>query len=91
MNFITWLFVGSFTGWLGGLIIRIHEQSNLQINIVVGIVGAFSAGVFVTPLFDIETINQRSFSLPSMMVSLGGAIALLTVVYLYKRFRTKTS
>ncbi|HLF88475.1 MAG TPA: GlsB/YeaQ/YmgE family stress response membrane protein [Anaerolineales bacterium] len=91
MNFITWLFVGSITGWLGGLIMRIQEQSNLQINIVVGIVGAFAAGVFITPLFDIETINQRAFSLPSMLVSLGGAVLLLTVVYLFRRFRTDTN
>lgn len=91
MNFITWLFVGSITGWLGGLIMRIHEQSNLQINIVVGIVGAFAAGVFITPLFNIETINQKSFSLPSMLVSVGGAVLLLTVVYLFRQFRTNTN
>ena len=91
MNFITWLFVGSITGWLGGLIMRIQEQSNLQFNIVVGIVGAFAGGVFITPLFDIETINQRTFSLSSMLVSLGGAVLLLTVVYLFRRFRTDTN
>jgi len=90
MNLITWLFIGSISGWLAGLVMRTNQQSNLRINIMVGMVGAVAAGIFMTPLFDIETINQRIFSLPSMLVSLGGAMILLTVVYLFRRGRPST-
>ena len=55
------------------------------LNIVVGIVGAFLAGLVVTPLLGIGTINQGNFSLPALIVSLIGAIALLAIVSLFRR------
>jgi uncharacterized membrane protein YeaQ/YmgE (transglycosylase-associated protein family) len=91
MNLITWLLVGSISGWLAEFLPRMDEQSNLRINMFVGIVGAIVAGIFITPLFDIVTVNQRTFSLPSMLVALGGAVILITVVYLFRRLRTNTS
>jgi len=51
----------------------------------VGVVGAFVAGWFLTPLFGISTINQANFSAPALLVSLGGAILLLAVVRLFSR------
>jgi uncharacterized membrane protein YeaQ/YmgE (transglycosylase-associated protein family) len=91
MNLITWLIVGSISGLLVGLILRTNEQLNPRINIFVGIVGAIAAGIFITPMFDIETINQRTFSLPSMLVSLGGAIILLMTLHLFLYFRRVAS
>jgi hypothetical protein len=44
----------------------------MLIDIVVGIVGAFVAGYLLTPLLGIGTINQNNFSLPALLVSLGG-------------------
>ena len=57
-------------------------------NIVVGIVGAFVAGWLLTPLFGIGTINE-SFSLPAMLLSLGGAVILLAVVNFFQRGRAR--
>jgi len=91
MNLFTWLFVGSICGWLFALILRIDRQSDLKINVFVGILGAIAAGIYITPLFDIETINQKNFSFPSMLVSLGGALILIVVVFLFRRSRTKTT
>ncbi len=87
MSLITWLFVGIVCGLLASLLPRIAEQPNLRINILVGMVGAIAAGIFITPMFDIVTKNQRNFSFPSMLVSIGGAIPLILVVYVIRRLR----
>jgi uncharacterized membrane protein YeaQ/YmgE (transglycosylase-associated protein family) len=62
-------------------------RQGLLLDIVVGIVGAFLAGWFLTPLFGVSTINQANFSLPALLVSLLGAIILLAVVRLVRRIR----
>jgi uncharacterized membrane protein YeaQ/YmgE (transglycosylase-associated protein family) len=48
-------------------------------------VGAFIAGLVLTPLFGISTINQNNFSLPALLVSLLGAVILLAVVKFLRR------
>jgi uncharacterized membrane protein YeaQ/YmgE (transglycosylase-associated protein family) len=60
-------------------------QQGILLNIVVGIVGAFLAGFLLSPLLGIGTINQSNFSLPSMLVSLVGAIVLLGIVNMFRR------
>lgn len=91
MNFIIWLIVGGIVGWVASIIMRTNGQQGLILNILVGIVGAFVAGLVLTPLLGIATINQNNFSLPGLIVSLGGAIILLAVVMLFRgggrRFR----
>jgi uncharacterized membrane protein YeaQ/YmgE (transglycosylase-associated protein family) len=82
-NIIVWLIVGAIIGWVATSLMR--DQSNLLVNIVVGVVGAFVAGYLLTPLFGVSTINQGNFSLPALLVSLGGAIILLFVVNLFRR------
>ena len=77
-NFIVWLIAGGIIGWVASSLM--HTREGLLMNIVVGIVGAFIAGLVLTPLLGIGTINQNNFSLPALIVSLLGAIALLAVV-----------
>jgi uncharacterized membrane protein YeaQ/YmgE (transglycosylase-associated protein family) len=62
-----------------------NARQGLVLDIVVGIVGAFIAGLVLTPLFGISTINQNNFSLPALLVSLVGAILLLAVVRVVRR------
>ena len=83
MNFVIWLIVGGLVGWVASMIMRTNGQQGLLLNIVVGIVGAFLAGLLLTPLLGIATINQNNFSLPGLLVSLMGAIILLAVVKLF--------
>jgi uncharacterized membrane protein YeaQ/YmgE (transglycosylase-associated protein family) len=83
MNFIIWLIVGGIVGWLASIVMRTNGQQGLLLNIVVGIVGAFVAGMFLTPLLGIATINQNNFSLPGVLVSVVGAIILLAVISLF--------
>jgi uncharacterized membrane protein YeaQ/YmgE (transglycosylase-associated protein family) len=83
LNFIVWLIVGAIIGWLASQLMG--QREGLLLNIVVGIVGAFLAGLVVTPLLGIGTINQGNFSLPALIVSLLGAVVLLALVSLFRR------
>lgn len=85
MNIIIWLVVGGVIGWVASLIMRTDAQQGIILNVVVGIVGALLAGWFLSPLFGVSTINQSNFSIPSLVVSLVGAVALLGIVNLVRR------
>ena len=64
-------------------------QQGVFLNIVVGIIGALLAGWIISPLVGIPTINQNSFSLAAMIVSLIGAVILLAIVNLFTRKRVR--
>jgi uncharacterized membrane protein YeaQ/YmgE (transglycosylase-associated protein family) len=85
LNFIIWLIVGGLLGWVASLIMRTDGQQGLLLNIVVGIVGAFLAGLLLTPLFGESTINSNNFSIAGLLISLGGAVILLGIVNLFRR------
>ena len=85
MNLIIWLVIGGVVGWLASLIMRTDAQQGIVLNVVVGVVGAFLAGWFISPLIGVGTINQNNFSLSSVLVSLIGAVILLAVVNLFRR------
>jgi len=83
INFVVWMIVGVLMGWLSNSLKWTRE--GLLLNIVAGMIGAFIAGMVLPPYFGIITINPNSFSLPTMLVSLLGAIILLTIVSLFRR------
>jgi uncharacterized membrane protein YeaQ/YmgE (transglycosylase-associated protein family) len=85
MNIIIWLIVGGLIGWVASMIMRTDARQGLFLNVVVGIVGAFLGGWFLSPLVGVSTINQSNFSIPSLAVSLVGAVALLGIVNLVRR------
>ena len=89
INFIVWIIVGGIIGWVASIIMRTNAQQGLLLNIVVGIVGAFVAGLILTPFLGIGTINQSNFSVAAMLVSLGGAVILLAIVNLFRRGRVR--
>jgi uncharacterized membrane protein YeaQ/YmgE (transglycosylase-associated protein family) len=84
LNFIIWLIVGGLVGWVASIIMKTNAQQGILLNVIVGIVGAFVAGYVLTPLLGIGTINQNNFSMPALLVSLGGAVILLFVVSLFR-------
>ncbi|MGA9191763.1 MAG: GlsB/YeaQ/YmgE family stress response membrane protein, partial [Anaerolineales bacterium] len=61
-----------------------RDRSSLLINIVVGVVGAFLAGYFLSPIFHVGTIND-AINLPTMLVTLLGAVIVIAVVHLLRR------
>ncbi len=85
MNFIIWLIVGGFSGWLASILMKTNDQQGLFLNVVVGVVGAMLAGWFISPLVGVGTINQNNFSLPAMLVSFVGAAILLAIVNIFRR------
>jgi uncharacterized membrane protein YeaQ/YmgE (transglycosylase-associated protein family) len=85
MNLIIWLIIGGIIGWLASLLMRTDGQQGIVLNVVVGVVGAFLAGWFISPLVGVGTINQNNFSLASVLVSLVGAVILLAIVNLFRR------
>jgi len=85
MGLIIWLIVGGLVGWLASMIMRTDAQQGILLNIVVGIVGAFLAGLLFSQFFGEGTINQNPLDLGSILVSLLGAIVLLGIVNLFRR------
>ncbi|OGN92181.1 MAG: transglycosylase [Chloroflexi bacterium RBG_13_48_10] len=84
MNIIIYLVVAAVIGWIATEIMR--DRSNLLINIIVAVIGAFLAGWFISPLVGVGTIND-AITLPTMLVTLLGAIILLAIVRLIRRRR----
>jgi uncharacterized membrane protein YeaQ/YmgE (transglycosylase-associated protein family) len=81
MNLIIYLIVAAVIGWIATEMM--HDRSNLLINIVVAIVGAFLAGYFLSPIFGVGTIND-AITIPTMLVTLLGSIILLAIVNLIR-------
>ncbi len=89
MNIIAWLIVGGLVGWIASMIMRTDAQQGIALNIVVGIVGAFIGGWLLSPLFGVGSINTSGVSVPSLLVSLGGAVILLAVLNAIQRGRAR--
>lgn len=85
MNILVWIIVGGVLGWLASMVMHTNGQQGILLNVVVGIVGAFVAGQILSPILGVATINDGSFSLGAMFVSLVGAVLLLGVVNLLRR------
>lgn len=84
INFILWIIAGAFIGWVASLIMKTNNRQGLIADIIVGIVGAFLGGYFLSPLFNVGTINEGDFSIPALLVSLGGAVILLAISKLFR-------
>jgi len=85
MNFIAWLLVGGLIGWAASRIMHTDAQQGIILNVVVGVVGAGLAGWLISPLVGVSTINDNNLSVPSVLVSLVGAVALLAIVNFVSR------
>jgi uncharacterized membrane protein YeaQ/YmgE (transglycosylase-associated protein family) len=84
MNIIIYLVVAAVIGWVASVIMK--DRASVLINIIVAIVGAFIAGWFISPLLNVGTIND-AITLPTMLVTLLGAIILIAIVRLIRRGR----
>ena len=83
---IIWLVVGGIVGWLASIVMKRNAQQGIIMNVVVGIVGSLLASYFISPMIHVGTINS-SFTGPTFLVSLLGAIILLAIVNLFTRGR----
>ncbi len=87
--FLVYIVVGGLIGWVASIVMHTNGQQGILLNVVVGIIGAFVAGIVLSPLFGISTIGQGNYSLPAVLVTLMGAIILLAVVNLFRRGRVR--
>ncbi len=81
MNLLIYLIVAAFIGWIATELM--NDRSNLLINIVVAVIGAFLAGYFLSPVFNVGTIND-AITVPTMLVTLLGSIILLGLLRLFR-------
>jgi len=86
MNIIIYLIAGAIVGYIASRIMKTNSQQGLLLDIVVGVVGAFLAGYFISPILKIGTIND-AITLPTMLVTLLGSVVLLALVRLIRRGR----
>jgi len=86
LNLIIYLIAGALVGYIASRIMKTNSQQGLLLDIVVGVVGAFLAGFFISPILNIGTIND-AITLPTMLVTLLGSIILLAIVNLIRRRR----
>ena len=85
-NLLIYLIVAAIIGWVATELM--HDRSNLLLNIVVAVVGAFLAGYFLSPIFKVGTIND-AITIPTMLVTLLGSIILLLIIRLFRRSRRR--
>jgi uncharacterized membrane protein YeaQ/YmgE (transglycosylase-associated protein family) len=78
MNLIIYLIAGAIVGYIASRIMHTNSQQGLLLDIVVGVVGAFLAGYFITPLLHIGTIND-AITIPTLLVTLLGSVILLWI------------
>jgi uncharacterized membrane protein YeaQ/YmgE (transglycosylase-associated protein family) len=84
MNIIIYLIAGAIVGYIASRIMHTNSQQGLLLDIVVGVIGAFIAGYFISPLLGIGTINT-AVTIPTMLVTLVGSIVLLWIVKMARR------
>ena len=82
MNIIIYLVAAAIVGWVASEVMK--DRASLLMNILVGIVGAFLAGYFLSPIFKVGTIND-AVNIPTMLVTLVGAIIVIALVHLVRR------
>jgi len=84
MNLIIYLIAGAIVGYIASRIMRTNGQQGLLLDIVVGVIGAFIAGYFISPLLGVGTIND-AITIPTMLVTLIGSVVLLWIVKAVRR------
>jgi len=84
MNIIIYLIAGAIVGYIASRIMRTNSQQGLLLDILVGVIGAFLAGWFISPLLGVGTIND-AITLPTMLVTLLGSVILLWIFKMVRR------
>ena len=84
MNLIIYLIFGALVGYVASRIMHTNSQQGLVLDIVVGVIGAFLAGYFISPLLGIGTIND-AITIPTLLVTLLGSVVLLWIVKAVRR------
>ena len=82
MNVLIYLVAAAIVGWVASEIMK--DRASLLMNIIVGVVGAYLAGYFLSPIFKVGTIND-AVNISTMLVTLVGAVIVIYLVHLVRR------
>jgi len=82
MGVLLWILFGALVGWIASLLTGTDSQQGALLNIIVGIMGAVIGGWLMGFL---GQSGVTGFNLYSFLVSLLGAIVLITVVNFFRR------
>jgi len=82
MNFLAWIILGGFAGWIGSMIAKTDASQGIFLNIIVGIVGAFIGGL-VFNFFGGAGVT--GFNLYSLGVAVLGSVVLISLTKLFTR------
>ena len=82
MNILVWIIFGALAGWIASMIMGANAQMGALANIVVGIVGAIIGGLIFNSF---GAPGVTGFNLPSILVSVVGAVVLIFLVRLVRR------
>lgn len=74
MEWLAWIVLGGFAGWIASIITKNNARMGIIGNIIVGILGAF-AGTFILSLMGVE--GMTGFNFYTFLVATGGAVVLL--------------
>lgn len=88
ISILVTLILGGLAGWLASILVNRNDQMGIFWNIVVGVIGAVLANLFLAPLFGIEA-DLSTFSLSSFLMAVLGASVLLFTVNLITRKRVR--
>lgn len=81
-NLLVWLILGGISGWIASKITGHDRQMGVGLNLLVGIIGAFIGG-WVAGFFGLGPAT--GLNLWSFIVSILGAVILLSIVSLFRR------
>jgi uncharacterized membrane protein YeaQ/YmgE (transglycosylase-associated protein family) len=66
INFLIWIILGGILGWIASMIMRTDASQGTFLNIIVGIVGAFVAGLVLTPLLASQQSTKTPLAVPRL-------------------------
>jgi uncharacterized membrane protein YeaQ/YmgE (transglycosylase-associated protein family) len=72
--------VGAAIGFAAGVMMKSGGRTLLAENILVGVFGAFVGGDFVVAMLSPGVVNDKIFSMRSLMFAVAGAVIMLLVL-----------
>jgi uncharacterized membrane protein YeaQ/YmgE (transglycosylase-associated protein family) len=84
IGWVGYIIIGGIAGWLAGKIVK-GRGSGILMNILIGVVGAFGAGLILN-LLGVD-VNSGGYWF-TFFVALAGAVVLLWLVGLTRKTRT---
>jgi uncharacterized membrane protein YeaQ/YmgE (transglycosylase-associated protein family) len=81
-NLIVWLILGGISGWIASKITKNDSRMGIGLNLLVGILGAYLGG-WLVGIFGWGPAT--GLNLWSFIVSIVGAVILLSIVNLFRR------